>query len=331
MSTEFSFRTRAQNIETLKGQPLDVLVIGGGIVGAGLIRDLALNGGLKAGLIEQGDFASGTSNATSELVHGGFRYLLKRDIALVKEARKEREILLKIAPNLVKPLPIAILSYKGEPYPFFGIHLAARYYNYLSKANQAEKAYALHQPQAIQQLVGPIETKGLKGCVIIWDSSVDDARLTLLTIQSAHRCGGIVTNYVRFLEFITSVGNQVSGVLVEDVLSGEQFQIHAKKIVVATGPWIEKSWCKDPCYDGTPKLTTTKAKGTHLLVPRINSREHGILAFTHSERSNLLFTGQQRGIPRVLFILPCEPDLSMIGTTESQPEDEPDRGPPIRC
>ena len=93
MLTEFSARTRANNIKTFKTEPLDVLVIGGGIVGAGLIRDLALNGGIKAGLIEQGDFANGNSSATSQLVHGGFRYLLKRDIDLVKKSRKEREIL----------------------------------------------------------------------------------------------------------------------------------------------------------------------------------------------------------------------------------------------
>ena len=115
MPIEFSAGTRAQNIETFKTEPLDVLVIGGGIVGAGLIRDLARNGGIKAGLIEQGDFASGTSSATSQLVHGGFRYLLKRDIDLVKNSRKEREILRRIAPNLVKPMPIAVLSYKGDP------------------------------------------------------------------------------------------------------------------------------------------------------------------------------------------------------------------------
>ena len=124
MSTEFSARTRANNIKTLKTEPLDVLVIGGGIVGAGLIRDLALNEGIKAGLIEQGDFASGTSSSTSQLVHGGFRYL-KHDRELVKISRKEREILQRIAPNLVKPMPLAILFYKGDPYPLVGIQAAA--------------------------------------------------------------------------------------------------------------------------------------------------------------------------------------------------------------
>jgi glycerol-3-phosphate dehydrogenase len=314
---EFSFRTRAQNIKTLKERPLDLLVIGGGIVGAGLIRELALNGGINAGLIEQGDFASGTSNATSELVHGGFRYLLKRDIALVKEARQEREILLKIAPNLVKPLPIAILNYKGEPYPLFGIHLAAQYYNHLSKADRAEKAYILRNRRKIQHLIGGIETKGLKGCVIIWDSTVDDARLTLLTIKSAHHHGAIVANYVRFLNFIAETSsNRIRGVVAENTVSGERFEIYARKIVVATGPWTDKIWQKDPTYDGHPKLTTKKAKGTHLLFPRIGGSEYGVLAFTQTEK-------QSGGKPRVLFILPGEHNLSMVGTTESEPEADP--------
>jgi glycerol-3-phosphate dehydrogenase len=318
MSKEFSFRTRAENIEKLKGRPLDVLVVGGGIVGAGVVRDLALNGGLQIGLIEQGDFAAGTSNATSELVHGGFRYLLKRDIALVKEARQEREILLEIAPNVVRPLPIAILTYRGEPYPLFGIHLAGLYYNHLSKAARAEKAHALRNPQSIQELVGPVETKGLKGCVVIWDSAVDDARLTLLTIKNAAQHGAIVANYVRFLDFVADGRGKVSGAIAEDVVSGEAFSVSAKKTIVATGPWVDRIWEKDPSYDGQARLTTKKAKGSHLIVPRISDSEYGVLAFTHSER-------QQRGKPRVLFILPYEHDLSMIGTTESDPEDAPDQ------
>ena len=207
MSIEFSARTRTQNIRTLKTTPLDVLVIGGGIVGAGLIRDLALNGGIKAGLIEQADFANGTSSASSQLIHGGFRYLIKGDFNLIKQARREREVLLHIAPNLVKPIPLAILRYKGDPYPLTGIHLAARYYNCLSKTTKAEKSIILRNAARIQTLVGPIETDKLKGCVILWDSTTDDARLTLATVKDAHRHGAVIANYVRFLHF---AGNRIS-------------------------------------------------------------------------------------------------------------------------
>ena len=322
MLTEFSARTRADNIKTFKTAPLDVLVIGGGIVGAGLIRDLALNGGIKAGLIEQGDFANGTSSATSQLVHGGFRYLLKRDIDLVKKSRKEREILRRIAPNLVKPMPIALLSYKGDPYPLTGIQLAAYYYNRLFKADAAEKTAVIRDVPKVRRLVGPIAADGLKGCVLLWDSTVDDARLTLATLKDAHRHGAIVANYVRFLDFVkpseTVDGNRFFAVTAEDIVSGQRFEITARKIVAATGPWNDEIWCRDPSYDGVPRLLTKNAKGTHLVVPRCgkqhDSEAYGLITCTRSEK-------QHKRNPRVIFILPGAHNTSIVGTTETTPQE----------
>ena len=322
MSTEFSARTRANNIKTLKMEPLDVLVVGGGIVGAGLIRDLALNGSIKAGLIEQGDFASGTSSATSQLVHGGFRYLLKRDIDLVKKSRKEREILRRIAPNLVKPMPIALLNYKGDPYPLTGIQLAAHYYNRLFKADAAENTVVIRDEQTVLRLVGPIAADTLKGCVLLWDSTVDDARLTLATLKDAHRHGAIIANYVRFLDFVeqsdTFAGNSVSTVTAEDVISGQRFEITARKIVAATGPWSDEVWRKDPSYDGIPRLVTKNAKGIHLVLPRCgkqhDSEAYGLIACTRSEK-------QRKRNPRVVFILPGAHNTSIVGTTETTPNE----------
>lgn len=323
MPIEFSAQTRTQNIKILKTTPLDVLVIGGGIVGAGLIRDLALNGGIKAGLIEQGDFANGTSSATSQLIHGGFRYLLKRDIDLVKKARKEREILRSIAPNLVKPIPLAVLRYKGDPYPLAGIQVAAHYYNHLSQTDRAEKSRAIRNMQKIQQLVGPIATDTLKGCVVLWDSTVDDARLTLATLKDAHQHGAVVTNYVRFLDFVgqPDTANPMYRITAEDTISGQRFEIVARKIVSTTGPWTDRLWRKDPSYDGVPRLRTENAKGIHLLVPRCGtggaSVPYGVVTFTQTERSH-------KGKPRIIFILPGEHDTSIVGTTETTPEGTPD-------
>ncbi len=327
MSGEFSSNTRTQNIKILKTEPLDVLVIGGGIVGAGLIRDLTLNGGIKAGLIEQGDFACGTSGASSQLIHGGFRYLAKRDIALVKQARKERETLLHIAPNLVKPIPIAILGYKGDPYPLTGIRLAAQYYNHLSKSDTTEKAKLLLDVHKIQAMVGPVAENGLKGCVILWDSKVDDARLTVATLKDAHRHGGIVTNYVQFFDFIAQphASNPMHRIMAKDTISGECFEIVARKIVSTTGPWTDQLWCKDPSYDGVPRLVTKNAKGIHLILPRCHagdtSVQYGIVTYTHAEKS---YNGKQRAI----FILPGEHNTSIVGTTETTPEDGPESARP---
>lgn len=323
MPTEFSARTRAQNIEIFKTEPLDVLVIGGGIVGAGLIRDLALNGGIKAGLIEQGDFANGTSSATSQLVHGGFRYLLKRDIELVKNARREREILRQIAPNLVKSIPLALLCYKGDPYPLIGMQLAAHYYNCLSKTDETEKSIAIRDVQKIQHLVGPIATNSLKGCVLLWDSMVNDARLTLATLKDAHQHGAIVTNYVRFLDFVkqpetATAKKGMYRIAAEDVVSGKRFEMSARKIVSATGPWSDHIWRKDPSYDGTQRLLTENAKGIHLLLPRCGNEKdsaYGLITFTQMDK-------QQRRNPRVIFILPGAHNTSIVGTTETTPEEE---------
>ena len=319
MPVEFSSRTRAQNIQNLKREPLDVLVIGGGIVGAGLIRDLALNGGLRAGLVEKGDFANGTSSATSQLIHGGFRYLIKRDFALIKEARREREILLRIAPDLVKPAPIAILNYKGDPYPLAGMSVAAQYYNHLSKTDENERARTIRDPARIRDTVGSIETRGLKGCVVVWDSMVDDARLTLLTLKDAHRHGAIVANYVEFLKPVSQPGKTGVGytVLLRDVLSGEQFEVAARKIVSAAGPWTDRLWEKDPAYDGAPRLTTRRAKGIHLILPRLNRSDCGIATFTRAEK-------RLNEKPRIIFTLTFDADLSAVGTTESDPEADPD-------
>lgn len=315
MPVEFSSRTRAQNIQNLKREPLDVLVIGGGIVGAGLIRDLALNGGIRAGLVEKGDFANGTSSATSQLIHGGLRYLIKRDFALIKEARRERETLLRIAPNLVKPTPIAILNYKGDPYPLTGMSLAAHYYNHLSKTDKGERACTIRDPAKIRDLVGPVERHSLKGCVVVWDSMVDDARLTLLTLKDAHRCGAVTANYVRFVKFIAQPGkaNEAYTTLLEDVLSGKQFEVVARKIVSAAGPWTDRLWEKDPAYDGVPRLTTHRAKGIHLILPRLNRGDCGIATFTRAEQ-------RQNEKPRIIFTLSFDEALSAVGTTESDPE-----------
>ena len=323
MPIEFSSRTRSENIKTLKTQLLDVLVIGGGIVGAGVIRDLALNGGIKAGLIEQGDFASGTSSATSQLVHGGFRYL-KHDRELVKMSRKEREILQRIAPNLVKPLPLAILFYKGDPYPLVGIQAAAYYYNYLSKTDEAEKSKAIRDPQKIQHILGPVATDTLKGCVVIWDSTTDDARLTLATLKDAHRHGAVITNYVRFLDFAnqpdtTDSGDRISKITAEDVISGQRFEISARKIVSATGPWSDHVWCKDPSYDGMPRLIIKNAQGIHIVLPRCGKEDaSGAYGLVISTQSEMRQGGKSRGI----FILPGPHNTSVVGTTETTPEED---------
>jgi glycerol-3-phosphate dehydrogenase len=148
---------------------------------------------------------------------------------------------------------------------------------------------------------------------------VDDARLTLLTLKDAHQHGAVVANYVRFVEFVSqpSKTNRVYTVLLEDALSGEHFEVVTRKVVSAAGPWTDRLWEKDPSYDGVPRLTTQKAKGIHLILPRLNRGDCGIATFTRAEK-------RQNEKPRIIFTLSFDDTLSAIGTTESDPEAGPD-------
>ena len=152
---------------------------------------------------------------------------------------------------------------------------------------------------------------------------VDDARLTLATLKDAHQHGAIVANYVRFLDFVRKpeTANSENGmyrIVAEDVISGKRFEISARKIVSATGPWSDHIWRKDPSYDGTSRLLTENAKGIHLLLPRCGKEgdnAYGLITFTQADK-------QKRRNPRVIFILPGAHNTSIVGTTETTPEEE---------
>ena len=159
---------------------------------------------------------------------------------------------------------------------------------------------------------------------MLWDSIVDDARLTLVTLKDAHQHGAIITNYVRFLDFVNQPdpadnSNHTYRITAEDVITQQRFEISARKIVSATGPWSDHIWRKDPSYDGVPRLVTKNAKGIHVILPRCgkehSSRTYGLVTFTRAEK-------QQGGKPRVIFILPGAHNTSIVGTTETTSEEE---------
>ena len=157
------------------------------------------------------------------------------------------------------------------------MQLAAHYYNSLSKVDKAERSVAIRDPQKIQHLLGSVDTSTLKGCVVLWDSTVEDARLTLATLKDAHRHGAVITNYVRFLDFVNqpdpvNSGNRTYKITAEDAISGQHFEISARKIVSATGPWSDHIWRKDPSYDGISRLVTKNAKGIHIVLPQMWQR-----------------------------------------------------------
>src|SRR5476649_992397 len=186
--------TRA-DVTALGATPFDVLVIGGGITGTGVARDAALRG-MRVALVEREDFASGTSSRSSRLVHGGVRYLEHGMLGLVFESSRERRILLRIAPHLVRPLPFLWPVYQGARIPRWKLGLGLTAYDALSLFRNVARHSRLSARDAIGQ-EPRLRATQLAGAARYWDAATDDARLTLSNVLSAQRAGAIVANHLR--------------------------------------------------------------------------------------------------------------------------------------
>jgi glycerol-3-phosphate dehydrogenase len=195
----------AAGVDRMTAQPLDVLVIGGGIVGAGVARDAAMRG-LRVGLVEQYDFASGTSSRSSRLLHGGLRYLAQGRLGLVREASLEKRVLHSIAPHLAEPLPFVFPSYRGTPWALWQLHVGVKIYDLLCSGRNLGRSELLGVDQVAAILPG-LERRGLKGAVRYFDGLTSDARLVIDTLRSASRHGAMVENYCR-LERADKIGQQ---------------------------------------------------------------------------------------------------------------------------
>lgn len=285
----------------------DVLIIGGGINGAGIARDLAMRG-LRIALVEKGDFASGTSSASTKLIHGGVRYLERFDFRLVFESCRERRILQLIAPHLVRPIPFLIPVYSDGPRALPTIRAGMTLYDLLAMFRNthphsiltASEAYA-REPALRQQ--------GLKGAALYWDCRMDDARLCLENVLAAREAGAEVANYLEVTELIRQ-GGRVRGARARDLESGEALEIEAEVVVNATGPWLDRLCA----LDGEVIRKLRPTRGTHILVPRINRGEEAL--YLSSGRDDRLF-----------FVIPWG-DLSLIGTTDVDDPGDPDQVAP---
>ena len=303
--TPFSHQTRAAALSSMAAEPVDVLVIGGGITGAGIARDAALRG-FRVALVEKGDFGSGTSSHSSRLIHGGIRYLEHRDFRLVFEASRERRVLLHIAPHLVRPLPFVFPVYRGSRVPGWKLRAGMWLYDALA-AFRNVKTHRWLSPKQVRKAEPALKDRGLTGAALYWDAQTDDARLVLATAQSAARAGAQMANYAEVTSLLTPDG-RVRGATVRDVLSGETRTVRALVVVNAGGPWVDAlRRMDDP--EAPPLLRPTK--GAHVAVPR---RRIG------NERAITLFSPIDG---RVMFVLPWG-DLSYIGTTDTDADAYPD-------
>lgn len=292
--------TRLNDLEEMSSGELDVLVIGGGVTGAGIALDSASRG-LTTGIVEAQDWASGTSSRSSKLVHGGLRYLYQLDFALVAEALRERGLLLeRTAPHLVKaqpflwPLKTPVIE---RAYSAVGVGM----YDALAQvAHKGSVPIQKHySKKGALELFPDIKEDALCGAIRFYDARVDDARLVVTLVRTAVEYGAKAVSRTQVVELLHE-GKRVVGAVLEDLHSGKKYEVRAKHVINATGVWTEKTQSLSGDSGG---LKVLASKGIHIVVPKekING-ETGL--FLRTEKS-------------VLFIIPWD-RYWVIGTTDTK-------------
>ncbi len=287
---------REELFARLQGKVFDLLIIGGGIIGAGIARDAAMRG-LTVALVEQGDFAGGTSSNTSKLIHGGLRYLEHGHVRLVREGLREQWILRTIAPEYVWAQSFLLPIYAGDRRSRWTINVGLGLYDLLACGRNIRGHRMLSARRVLAREPG-LRAEGLKAAGCYADCQMDDARLCLANILQAVSFGAICVNYVRLRSFLKS-NHRVCGGAVEDLRSHRTLELKARMVVNATGPWSDRV---RRLSDATALRRLAPTKGIHLVVPRLAKAA--------------LFI-QARADGRMLFVLPWGADATLIGTTES--------------
>ena len=258
--SDFSFRTRVKNLETLAHDQFDVLVIGGGITGAGVARDAALRG-LRVALVERRDFAVGTSSRSSKLIHGGLRYLQQGDVGLVMEAAHERRVLRRLVPHLARPIQMLVPVHSRGGYAKISAGLWT--YDRMARVLKDERNEMLSRDETLG-LEPLLRTENLYGAGMYYEYLTDDARLVVQNLTSAAALGAAAANYAEVISLITD-GGRVSGAVVRDATTDAELAVRAKVVVNAAGPWVDAVRLLQG--DGErPRLHLTK--GIHLVLPR---------------------------------------------------------------
>src|SRR5688572_3490573 len=237
MPDSFSALSRNLIVSRLQSVKYDLIIIGGGITGAGIALDAASRG-LKTALVEKSDFAFGTSSRSTKLIHGGLRYLKQLEFGLVKEVGSERKVVHTIAPHLVVPEKMLLPLYETRGLGYWLTSIGLKVYDFLAGVMGEDQRRMLTRPQALRY--EPLLKKDdVKGGAIYAEYRTDDARLTIEIMKTAAQHGAEPLNYVTVTNFIYT-GNQISGVQATDELSHETFLINATTVVNAAGPWVDE-------------------------------------------------------------------------------------------
>ncbi len=293
----FSSKNRAKHLQKLSEKELDILIIGGGITGAGIALD-ASSRGLSTGLLEMQDFASGTSSRSTKLVHGGLRYLEHLELGLVREVGRERETVHTNAAHIVLPekmiLPIIEDGNLGE----FTTSVALYVYDYLAGVKKEENRIMLNREEVLKK-VPLLDSELLKSGALYYEYKTDDSRLTIEVLKKAVEFGAIPFNYAQVTSFIYKK-KKVCGVNFIDVKTGKEYKVYAKHIVNATGPWVDKLREEDKSLKGKRIHHT---KGIHIVIEKEKFELNHAIYFDTGDK-------------RMVFAIPRQ-DIVYIGTTDT--------------
>ena len=288
---------REQTLQSMAAEPLEALIIGGGIVGAGVARDAAMRG-LRIGLLEQHDFAFGASSRTSRLLHGGLRYLAQGRVGLVREASREKAILRRIAPHLVQPMRFVFPAYRKLTLPLWQLAVGVKLYDRLSGGGQFGRSCAWNAQAALERMPG-LRPEGLAGAVCYYDALTNDARLAIDTLCSAAAHGALLCNYARVERAEQSGGLWL--IDARDAWQGRSFQVRSRCVVNATGAWGEQF--------PHSRLKLRPTKGAHLIVERERMPVQDAAVLTEGRR--------------ILFVIPWARRV-ILGTTDTDCRGSPD-------
>src|SRR6267143_884018 len=290
----------------LEDADYDVVVVGGGMAGAGVARDLALRG-VSVALVEKADFASATTSQSSKLIHGGLRYLELLDFGLVRESLRERETLRRLAPHLVRPLPFLVPIYRESLRSLVKVRIGLALYDWLTPGRNRER-YRVLRPVDTLTLEPAIRARDLRGAGYYFDDLlVVPERLCLENVLSACRHRARAFNYASVEEILRDARGAVAGVRVRDLLSGRVVRLGTRIVVNATGPWVDELRTLGGVTERGRRVLR-RTKGIHCLLPRLT--DHAIYHST--------------GDDRMIFVIPWR-EFSLVGTTDSDFDGDLDR------
>lgn len=299
--------SRSKNIQKAKTEIFDLVIIGGGITGAGIALKSAQKN-WKTLIIDKHDFAYGTSSRSTKLIHGGLRYLEQMHVKLVKEALLEREHLLQNYSHLVKPQPFFFPIYHSQ-FDKIKLEIGLTGYDYLSGKSSMPKHSSL-SVEDVKQKFPHIKTEQLVGRFMYYDAKTNDARLTIETIQQAQELGAVALNYFELKHFKKSE-NSVESIICEDKISGEQIEIKSKFFISATGIWTDDLLKNFNPEDS--KKYMAPSKGIHLVV-----------STEHFPKDCVMLFPTANGDGRMLWAMPWSEELNIVGTTDTDYKGEND-------